>query len=1171
MPSIIGDSHKDYVKSQIKARQEILGKPLKSSEDIAWSNGKTSWVRLASSVDISDAQIPIYNFDEKKYEFISNNGAEFRQEYLDLEGYEGNTLSKQLVLQGGALKEDSSKRFGVANSTSNLPNSEFNYGYGGSDFGLRAIPGISDFSIKTNNKGSLRFATINITANNKRQFEYLETVYLRLGYTVLIEWGNSSYPYNNEGNIEYRQNRANLSQEFLNSNLTGQKATTHFYTEIERLREETQGNYDGFLGRINNFSWTFTQEGTYEITLEVITIGSVVESLKLNVTYSDLILDKDGNPLPSEQQKNSLLTSLQAISVPPPEETTVKESGKPVFEVNLDLFARIGSFFDNLSLDDPKKRIEYPAITKDVNTGKVDICRATFGKNSDLYTFIRFGKILDILNKHFLLQDVEGNPIMIELDTSEDQYCFSNKLAISSTPDQVIIRQRIDDPEIGEFEIFDKYEEARIEPFHTTYKEVPVGSIMNLYFSLPYLESVIESLSEVSDTSLTLSVYDLVKKLLDKASSSLGGLNKFNVRIVDKEFEDGEIKEVLEFYDEVSPFEIEKLRNVKKDDPVFTIYGFNGNEGGFATDYNFNTKLSKETSTMIAVGAQANGEAVGEDSTLFSKWSLGLIDRILPQKLDMDSFIRSTDRATKSYFKLVRAYKNYLLLFRGTSLRKTATVIEEGTNVELTTTNPIQTYTGGNIQIRDLTIEYFGYGFSKCNLSAVKNERSIGGFDSIQKQFFRKFYALEALSKNSATPFIGFIPASLSLTIDGLSGIRIFDKLKVDSRFLPPNYGNTLDFIITGLDHKIVNNKWETSVDTLSIPKNTEILKLNPTEILTQFPPILTDSEDYVGYYSYDFSTLAVMIGQSAKTITDRPGIGTGDDVVRNTNGNLTLPNEFFNSNGGRRLGDEFQDTPLVAVARIRNSKTRPILDLLADAKGASQFSQEERNARSSKSIVFQIQENNKTYYDGYYYLAKPAAEALLKFAKFLEENYPDKTFQINSAYRSYAHQNGLKTSDPSAKTASAGDSPHGWGGAIDVQELLVKDPNNLNKNGNPSLSSDAGLNSVFRGTNLNYEIWAEHAPKFGWYNPYRLRDGKGVDEAWHWEFWGEPGQTIDIPSPKDNSSENLATRLIRSGGMTATVPTLSKNTTLAFATNKKSIYTDRKTGKPTTVKSEDQ
>ena len=48
----------------------------------------------------------------------------------------------------------------------------------------------------------------------------------------------------------------------------------------------------------------------------------------------------------------------------------------------------------------------------------------------------------------------------------------------------------------------------------------------------------------------------------------------------------------------------------------------------------------------------------------------------------------------------------------------------------------------------------------------------------------------------------------------------------------------------------------------------------------------------------------------------------------------------------------------------------------------------------------------------------------------------------ITSAYRSYAHQNGLKAEDSSATTASAGSSPHGWGGAIDIQELIARDGN---------------------------------------------------------------------------------------------------------------------------------
>ena len=56
--NLLGKSHKDYVQGQILIRQQKLGLPRsqqgKTSTDIQWMNGKTSWVRLASSVNIED-------------------------------------------------------------------------------------------------------------------------------------------------------------------------------------------------------------------------------------------------------------------------------------------------------------------------------------------------------------------------------------------------------------------------------------------------------------------------------------------------------------------------------------------------------------------------------------------------------------------------------------------------------------------------------------------------------------------------------------------------------------------------------------------------------------------------------------------------------------------------------------------------------------------------------------------------------------------------------------------------------------------------------------------------------------------------------------------------------------------------------------------------------------
>ena len=65
---------------------------------------------------------------------------------------------------------------------------------------------------------------------------------------------------------------------------------------------------------------------------------------------------------------------------------------------------------------------------------------------------------------------------------------------------------------------------------------------------------------------------------------------------------------------------------------------------------------------------------------------------------------------------------------------------------------------------------------------------------------------------------IGFIPADLGLTIDGLSGVRIYNALTINQRFLPKAYPRALKFLITKVDHDISDNNWSTSLGTLSVP-----------------------------------------------------------------------------------------------------------------------------------------------------------------------------------------------------------------------------------------------------------------------------------------------------------------------------------------------------------------
>ena len=1141
--NIIGKPHLKYVQDQIKIRQEILGKKDRTSSDITWMNGRTSWVKLASSVNIEDENIVSYNVSSSKWEVVSNEGAQYRSTYLELPEYSGNELASQMVLQGGTLNVDGTQKYGISNINSISPDNTFNYGF--SEFGAQAMPGILSFSSETNNKGSLRFANLQIRANNTKQFEYIEALYLRLGYTMLLEWGNSSYPYfNNEtGQTSYEINRYSLTSNFLNKPPQGAKGTKYFYTEIEKYRKLTHGNYDGFLGKVQNFSWEFTKEGYYLISVKLISIGSVVESLKVNIIQnSNLVLGKDSNTAKKKNQKKNSLLSLIDITTNPIRKGEKSNPSwfSPVMPFGVNAGAALGNMllsyvFDatgEVSYKFESTKTEAKVLQSRKNGGDATVtdeiindaskevvsCAATFG-STHFVRYIKFGTLLSLLNNRFLVYGLEDEePILFKIDTSVNQYCFSNKKSISSDPTKLIVRYKGD--YLGtEIEIFNDAPN-NIAPFHQTVEGVDIGRIMNLYFSYDFLETIITSNTDEENGSLDL--YKFLKSLINETNILLGGVNKLNLRLVDKNFgtyENPEIIQVIEFYDEVSPFEVDKLRKTTGEEPSLTIYGFgsevdNKRDGSFVTDYQFKTEITKNLSNMIAIGAQANGQSVGEDATLFSKWNYGLVDRVLPIKLDIDKKIKQADQTTVGYLNLISTYQDYFNSFEGASGGITITQTEENILI-------------GNV-IVDFEENITGYNFPNCNITPVDGaDTSLAGFTEIQSSFFQKYYALEAIGKKSSTPFIGFVPIGFDLTLDGLSGIKIFDKLKIDSRFLPPNYNDTLDFIITKLDHQIINNKWETRLGTMSVPKLFEKLELNLESILNTLPPVTTGFEDLVGYFGYQYSALGSLMLESIQYIRDNPGIATGNTVIKNSNGNFLLPSQ--------NLGEGYQPSPLVEIGK---------------SGGYLTMSLPGRGLVTSRGLVFAKSAGyNGTNDGGVWHLSEPAALKLFEFSEFIASE--GKRYQINSSYRSYQEQEAGYNKNPKTH-AKPGGSPHGLGGAIDIQQLISRS--------NKKITSNPTINQTFRNTNADYKFWAEHAPKFGWYNPLRLKDGNGMDETWHWEFWGIPGEGLQIKPP---TNDGFLTTIGQAFDVKYLGFTKVPNTN-GLNVHEYNVYTDEETGKLT-------
>ena len=334
MDKIFGESFDEYVDKQINTRQASLAKHQKDVADLQVFNSSTPWIRLTSSISIG----------AQRTNELSNNLN------LSADKIEGRNLAKNLVLFAGASKGDDLKNriggvgYGLDNAYGFLSDKEQGY---------KPMPGITGTTVKYKNNGSLKQAQVNITCFTRKQFEALEVLYLRLGYTVILEWGHSVY-FDNNGvkqnmsamgipnsmftgpvyknpsavaekavekalrktpNLEwYKKDEvyfdAKRQQEQLNKN-NGANAT-RIRTDLLKTKEATGGNYDGMLAKVSNFGWNLNSDLSYSITLDLISVGDIIDSLKMNVGGTKLTSEKNNTVEVEEGVQNITTIALNA-------------------------------------------------------------------------------------------------------------------------------------------------------------------------------------------------------------------------------------------------------------------------------------------------------------------------------------------------------------------------------------------------------------------------------------------------------------------------------------------------------------------------------------------------------------------------------------------------------------------------------------------------------------------------------------------------------------------------------------------------------------------------------------------------------------------------------------------------------------------------------------------
>jgi len=736
MGNLTGENFHSNITGQIKARQKVYGMSHRFPKFIQYTNGNSAWIKMSSAIDIKNA---------------------------------GSDPAKQYVLFGGtAMESGSSLRKGFENTYTLGTDKE-----GSTGQGFRPMPGITSFETKNKNRGSLREATVNIKCFNTEQFQIIDQLYLRLGYGVLVEWGHSLW-LDNSGQVNEFSEEMCLTSNFLNG--TYNKSPKKLRKDIHDRRLSTFGNYDALYAKIVNFSWEYKSDGSYEITLKLITWGDVIETFKVNQPASD----KKGSATEStiEQEKEDT-EEVQNASY---------DSDVIHYARNLNSMANV---FYNMKMEMVFNSRQ--TVSKYNNDAPMYISTNAksygFEKNTDFvwfweYTnldeqryYVRLGGLLHWLNtsQNLFTGGKDGEPLITIDNDVESNLIFTTSNVIPSDPRILMFKSMVTMATGEEYKFFQGADQYRVHLEGGTQ-----GQIMNTYFNAAWL---IKALIEIKDEKGNSSLIDFLKKICEGINTSLGGLNQLEpvidetenrIYLVDETVLPNRDK-IIKKFNPSSPSETAK----------FEVSGYKKDNSTFVTDLGIKTEITPELAKMLTIGAQVGGLAMGEDATAFSKWNEGFTDRVMPDK---------TDRL-------------------GTNSNSTKELIENFVNIE-------KEYS--NVLVR---------------LSSLKYDEFVDNFPEVINSFLSQQQAIESITKSSASTTIGFIPVNLNLTFSGLSGMKIYQKFSINNYFLPSNYPETIDFLAKGISHKIEGNKWSTTLESLSVPSSNVSTKASDRKLTFYTPP----------------------------------------------------------------------------------------------------------------------------------------------------------------------------------------------------------------------------------------------------------------------------------------------------------------------------------------------
>ena len=745
--NLLGQGFDEYVVKQINKRQEIYGSINRNNEIIQFLNNKTAFLRLSSGTQV-DKLIDGLKIENKN--FVLFNG---------VSSLNNNTISQ---------------KSGITRTNSGTINTNHAYGFGGLDYGQSPMPGLISANIKSLNRGALREGDITIKAFNTVQFNIIDALYLRLGHYVFLEWGWSSY-FDDNGSYTQNTSYYELCQKFMNASLT----IDEILKNIEKQRQSSGGNYDGFLARIVNFSWSRSSDGTYDISLKVRGVGDVIESLKINVLNSDAQSELQNQE--NKKDKDERTDPPQTFPTDASSQEVIRSAarknsmGAYFYGIYKDLFSQ-GNNISTYS--DPS-----------LKTDKIDFALINYnypgldGDDRELY--IRLGSLFQWIETNIMLafkdknkkiskalffdKDIEKNLIYVDsLQIPIDpRICIFNKIVTLNDPDGTSKTVEL-------FPGIDKFISNK------SFNNNQYGQIMNIYINCGF---ILKKIDEQKDKDGNTALISFLNSIFSDVNNAIGGNNRLEATI--DPTTDNKII-IIDNNQLPDRDDILKAFGLETELAKFEVYGYvnrdNTSKAGFVKGFEFKTEITPQMSTMITVGGTSNGNTQHQDSTALSAVNEGTINLYAEESLDNENSNTTTSTdSTTTEKTLEETYKNTIKDFNK---------FVEGLAEEEPFYDPedVDSYKSALQQMLQ-------YKEAKANQSKSTDEKKTG-------------------SRN-----IGFIPFNLTLNIEGLSGIKIYQKYVTDGSFLPSSYPDSLDFLTKGVNHTITNNVWETTLESLAVPK----------------------------------------------------------------------------------------------------------------------------------------------------------------------------------------------------------------------------------------------------------------------------------------------------------------------------------------------------------------